>query len=252
MHDELEQETGLDTMTKAELKAEARARGLSTSGTKSALLERLEQHDGNGETARGNGADEDTAEPSAEADQEEGGDEPEPQSSSENDEDTEEPESEPSTQDREDTEEPEPEPSAQHDEASADVAQEEPESSADDDGEAREAEPAAQGQDEDEDEEPEAAADDRPDGDRPAPALTEVAVGAAESLTALTGRAVDAVSGVRDSDDGYIVTIEVLELSRVPSTTDVLATYEVHARGDGAVTGYSRVHRYYRNQTTRD
>ena len=87
MRDELEQQTGLDTMTKAELKAEARARGLPTTGTKAALLERVEQHDSEadgdggaeadtGETddqsgtrARNNGADEGDAEepePSAE------------------------------------------------------------------------------------------------------------------------------------------------------------------------------------------
>ncbi|HEX5946782.1 MAG TPA: gas vesicle protein GvpO [Acidimicrobiales bacterium] len=243
MRDELEQETGLDAMTKAELKAEARARGLPTTGTKAALLERVEQHDSEtagdgsaeeatGETgdqagtrARRNGADEGEAE------------EPEPERSAEGEGEAEE-EPEPSAEDEgEAEEEPEPEPSAEGE----GEAEEEPEP-----------EPSAEDEGEPEDELEPAAAGERRDGDRRAPDLRDVARTAARSLTELTGRAVDAVSGVRSSDDGYVVTVEVLELSRVPSTTDVLATYEVQVSRRGAITGYSRIHRYYRNQTTRE
>jgi hypothetical protein len=41
----------------------------------------------------------------------------------------------------------------------------------------------------------------------------------------------------------------VLELRRIPETSDVLATYEVELDDDGSLTGYRRVKRYTRAQT---
>jgi hypothetical protein len=42
------------------------------------------------------------------------------------------------------------------------------------------------------------------------------------------------------------VQVEVLELRRVPNTTDVLAVYEVSVDRDGDLEGYTRLHRYVR------
>jgi hypothetical protein len=58
----------------------------------------------------------------------------------------------------------------------------------------------------------------------------------------------EGVVGIRKADDGWVVTIEVLEVGRVPETTDVLASYDVTVDGDGEVTGYRRVRRYLRSQ----
>ena len=41
---------------------------------------------------------------------------------------------------------------------------------------------------------------------------------------------------------------EVVEMERVPRTTDVLGTYRVELTPEGELDGYERVHRYYRNQ----
>jgi Gas vesicle synthesis protein GvpO/SAP domain len=254
MHDELEWETEFDSMTKAELKAEARTRGLSTTGTKAALLERVEAHAGHGESG-GNGggqqavpAANDRTGPS-ESRGDGLGDATQPAEAESEPEEAEEAESEP-----EEAEEGEAEPEAAED------AEREPE-----EAEEGEAEPEAA---EDAEHEPEAAAEagggpelsEAPEqaptagagGDGAGVGLTKVASAAAQALAELTGRTVDAVSGVRKTDDGYQVTIEVLELSRVPSTTDVLATYEVGVAPDGSVVDYSRAHRYYRNQTSRE
>lgn len=63
----------------------------------------------------------------------------------------------------------------------------------------------------------------------------------------VTGRDVETVSGLRrDGDDGWVVTVEVLELERVPSTMDLLATYAVTLSGDGDVLGFERRRRYHR------
>jgi hypothetical protein len=69
----------------------------------------------------------------------------------------------------------------------------------------------------------------------------------------LTGRKVESVLGVRPGDDGgWQAMVEVLELRRVPSTTDVLAAYSLVLDDHGDVQEYRRVRRYYRNQVEED
>jgi hypothetical protein len=73
---------------------------------------------------------------------------------------------------------------------------------------------------------------------------------AVEQLAELTGQKVEGLSGIhRNDDDGWVVNAEVLELRRIPETSDVLATYEVELDDDGSLTGYRRVRRYTRSQT---
>lgn len=73
--------------------------------------------------------------------------------------------------------------------------------------------------------------------------------GAVEQLAELTGQKVEGLSGIHRNDDGWVVNAEVLELRRIPETSDVLATYEVNLDDDGSLTGYRRVRRYTRAQT---
>ena len=75
-----------------------------------------------------------------------------------------------------------------------------------------------------------------------------VAVEASRQLTELTGRAPEAVTGVSRSDDGWRVQLEVLEVRRIPDTTDVLAAYEVDLDPDGDLVGYRRSRRYVRGR----
>jgi hypothetical protein len=70
---------------------------------------------------------------------------------------------------------------------------------------------------------------------------------AREQVADVTGRKVETVSGLhRNGDDGWVVTLEVLELERVPDTMDLLATYEVSLSEDGDVLGFERRRRYHR------
>jgi hypothetical protein len=69
-------------------------------------------------------------------------------------------------------------------------------------------------------------------------------------LPQLLGKPIESVLGVeRDEDSAWRVTVQVVELSRIPNTTDVLGAYAVTLDRDGDLTGYSRKRRYYRNQT---
>lgn len=81
---------------------------------------------------------------------------------------------------------------------------------------------------------------------RPDPAPLRVAGKAAEQLLALTGREPEGVTGLERTDDGWEVQIEVVELRRVPTTTDLLALYEVRTDRRGELQAYRRLRRYAR------
>jgi hypothetical protein len=69
----------------------------------------------------------------------------------------------------------------------------------------------------------------------------------------LLGRPVESVLGVqRDEDSGWLVTVQVVELARIPNSTDVLGAYAVTLDDDGEMTGYRRRRRYSRSQADED
>lgn len=80
--------------------------------------------------------------------------------------------------------------------------------------------------------------------------LRDVLAESRAEIEMLTGRPVDSVSSVHRSEDGWTLTLEVVELERVPASTSVLGTYEVVVDAGGAVVEYDRVRRYYRNQAS--
>jgi hypothetical protein len=97
-----------------------------------------------------------------------------------------------------------------------------------------------------------------PDSDRPAQGNgrrlggPRVAMMARQQLEELIERPCEAVSGLARKPDGWTVMLEVVELERVPPTTDILATYRVDLDEYGELMGYERVNRYYRNQAGGD
>jgi gas vesicle protein GvpO len=76
----------------------------------------------------------------------------------------------------------------------------------------------------------------------------ELAKSARAQLADLTGRVPESVLGLRKDDDGWKVTVEIVELSRVPNSTDLLGCYVVTLDDDGELVGYERVRRYQRGQ----
>ena len=87
---------------------------------------------------------------------------------------------------------------------------------------------------------------------RPSMSAGEVARTAAEQLAELIGQQVESVTGLERTEDGWKVEAEVLELRRIPSTTDVLATYEILVDSRGDLEGYRRAGRYARGDTRSD
>ena len=75
---------------------------------------------------------------------------------------------------------------------------------------------------------------------------TQVAAEAARQLLELTGKSAEGVTGLERTDDGWKVQVEVVEVRRIPDTTDVLALYEVTVGSEGELEGYRRLRRYTR------
>jgi Gas vesicle synthesis protein GvpO len=76
---------------------------------------------------------------------------------------------------------------------------------------------------------------------------------AREEFPDLAGRPIETVLGVeRDDDEGWKVAVQVVELARIPNTTDLLGAYEVKLDDDGELTGYRRLRRYARGQADED
>jgi hypothetical protein len=74
-----------------------------------------------------------------------------------------------------------------------------------------------------------------------------------EEFPDLLGRPVESVLGVQRDDDGeWQVMVQVVELGRIPSSTDVLGAYVVNLGEDGELTGYQRRRRYVRSQADED
>jgi Gas vesicle synthesis protein GvpO len=75
---------------------------------------------------------------------------------------------------------------------------------------------------------------------------------AREQLGELIGRPVEQVLAMERDEDGWQVTVQVVELERIPNSTDVLGCYRVDVDGEGEVVGYRRLRRYNRSQADED
>lgn len=57
-----------------------------------------------------------------------------------------------------------------------------------------------------------------------------------------------AVTSVEPAEDGWLVEVEVLEERRIPSSSDMLALYEIELALDGDLLAYRRTKRYARGR----
>ncbi|MEV0636621.1 gas vesicle protein [Streptomyces sp. NPDC050619] len=82
--------------------------------------------------------------------------------------------------------------------------------------------------------------------DRPSP--MDVLRQARAQLAELTGMAAETVSSFEQTEDGWSLEVEVMELARVPDTMSLMASYQVDLDPQGQLTGYRRVRRYERGR----
>ena len=67
-------------------------------------------------------------------------------------------------------------------------------------------------------------------------------------LHELTGFSADSVSEFSATEDGWEVIANMLELKRIPPSTDMLAAYRIILDRSGDVVSYARIRRYLRDQ----
>jgi hypothetical protein len=78
--------------------------------------------------------------------------------------------------------------------------------------------------------------------------VTRLIERAKDEVEELLGREPEGVSGIERSNGAWCVTVEVVEVHRVPDSTDVLASYGVVLDGDGNLFSLERKRRYRRSQ----
>ena len=75
------------------------------------------------------------------------------------------------------------------------------------------------------------------------------AAGARDRLTEMVELELDSISEISKTAEGWRVVVNLVELRRIPNTTDVIASYEVLLDQNGDLLGYHRERRYRRDQT---
>jgi hypothetical protein len=85
-------------------------------------------------------------------------------------------------------------------------------------------------------------------GNRPRLSAAEAAREGLQQIVELTGKEPESVTGVRPEEDGWRVSVDVVEDRRIPPSTDILATYEAELDGDGELLSYRRLRRYSRGR----
>ncbi len=75
---------------------------------------------------------------------------------------------------------------------------------------------------------------------------------AGKQLSELMSLKLDSVSAVEKKDSGWQVVVNLIELSRIPHSTDVLGAYQVQLDAEGNIQSYHRGARYLRDQTGDD
>ena len=88
---------------------------------------------------------------------------------------------------------------------------------------------------------------------RPAKAASRIDPGviaqrAARLVARLSGRRPESVISIERKDEEWRVGVEVVEVSRIPDSADILAVYEVRLDADGDLISYRRIRRYARGQ----
>jgi hypothetical protein len=79
---------------------------------------------------------------------------------------------------------------------------------------------------------------------------SELSQAALTTVEELTGYTPEAVTGLEWDGEFWRVTVDALELSRIPNTTDVLASYVVQLDEGGTLRGFKRERRFQRGHAS--
>lgn len=80
----------------------------------------------------------------------------------------------------------------------------------------------------------------------------ELSQAALTTVGQLTGYKPEAVTGLEWDGELWRITVDALELSRIPNTTDVIGSYVVQLDEHGTLRGYRRLRRFTRGQAAEE
>lgn len=80
-------------------------------------------------------------------------------------------------------------------------------------------------------------------------AMAQVAERAKEQLAQVTGFRPAAVVGANRGEDGWHISVDVLELARIPHSTDLIGTYEVWLDDEGNLVKFEKKKARIRGET---
>jgi hypothetical protein len=81
---------------------------------------------------------------------------------------------------------------------------------------------------------------------------SELSRAALTTVEELTGYEPEAVTALEWDGEFWLVSVDALELERIPSTTDVIGSYVVQLDEKGALHGYKRTGRFVRGQPSEE
>ena len=76
----------------------------------------------------------------------------------------------------------------------------------------------------------------------------DLALEAKATVKDMTGFDPETVSALQWDGETWLVSVEVCEMTRIPNTTDVMASYVVQLDDGGGLLGYKRDRRYLRGE----
>ena len=89
----------------------------------------------------------------------------------------------------------------------------------------------------------------RPRREPPRVTAREAADLARQYIAEMTDREAVQMTSLSPTEDGWLVEVEIIEDRRIPSSSDILALYEVELDSTGELLAYHRIRRYLRGQT---
>ena len=89
----------------------------------------------------------------------------------------------------------------------------------------------------------------RPNREPSGATAREAAELARQYIADMTERQPVQMTSVSPTEDGWLVEVEVIEDRRIPTSSDILALYEVELDVNGELLAYHRIRRYLRGQT---
>ena len=76
----------------------------------------------------------------------------------------------------------------------------------------------------------------------------DLALEAKATIKDMTGLDPETVSALQWDGESWLISVETCEMSRIPNTTDVMASYVVQLDDGGGLLGYKRDRRYLRGE----